>query len=98
MSNGDVKKNGKTVTLSLSIVIVLICAFATFLTSSLLAYSDACSDIRANSENIKSIKEQMNAQLQGIEKKIDLVRQDVKSLDAKIDRCIWPWGTQKEDK
>lgn len=91
----DMKKNGKTVSLSLSIVIVIICAFATLLTSSLLAYSDACADIRANSENIKSVKEQMNAQLQNIDGKIDLVRQDVRALNEKLDK-IWPWSIKEK--
>lgn len=91
----EVQKNGKVVSLSLSVVVILITAFATLLTSSLLAYSDACADIRANSENIKSIKEQMTAQLRNIDGKIDLVREDVKSLNDKLDR-IWPWSLKEK--
>jgi len=95
MSN-DVKNN-KVLALTIPTVLIILTAFATLLTSSLLAYSDACSDIRANTENLKSVKESMNAQLTSIEKKIDMVRSDVKALDEKIDRTIWPWGTKKND-
>jgi len=95
MSN-DVKNN-KVLALTIPTVLIILTAFATLLTSSLLAYSDACSDIRANTENLKSVKESMNAQLTSIEKKIDMIRSDVKALDTKIDRTIWPWGTKKND-
>ena len=84
------------VALSLPVVVIILGALATLLTSSLLAYSDVCVDIRGNSENIKSIKYQQDREMSNLNKKIDELREDIKNLNDKIDKMFWPF-TKKKD-
>jgi len=92
----DGKNGTKMVALSLPVVVIILGALATLLTSSLLAYSDVCVDIRGNSENIKSIKYQQDREMSNLNKKIDELREDIKNLNDKIDKMFWPF-TKKKD-